>query len=276
MALKGLFRKLAPYADDIAKGVANYGDDAARLVANYGDDAARAVANYGDDALRAADKVDDFLPTSGVWQRVNDSVDEVIPAFEDPSFGFGEVLPYNRQSAPQYWENIAYASGTTVNPKRSTINVRGKDIHYPMTDDAAGKTKLDKLWNVLNPDEEFLYGPYFGPEYSVESVARGEDVPGFPVLTRAVRDFEDYGLDDVFGGDVAAARDAHKRYRNSLQSRLNLAASIPKGYVPIDELHDTDFRPHLNTAEYRHSPLSQMFTDLGKRRYPNFDPELPF
>ena len=49
-AIKALFGKLAPYADDVAKGVANYGDDAARL-----------AANYGDDALRAVDKADDFL-----------------------------------------------------------------------------------------------------------------------------------------------------------------------------------------------------------------------
>lgn len=167
-------------------------------------------------------------------------------------------------------------SGTTIDPKNSTINVRGKDIHYPMTDDAAGKTKLDKLWNVLRPDEELLMGPNFGPEYSVESVAMGENIPGFPALTRAVRDFEDFGLDDVFGGDVDAAEDAYKNYRNILQSRINLAASIPKGYVPIDERHDTSFRPHVNTAEYRHSPLSQMFTRFGKPRYPNFDPELPF
>lgn len=38
--IKALFGKLAPYADDVAKGVAEYGDDAARLVANYGDDVA--------------------------------------------------------------------------------------------------------------------------------------------------------------------------------------------------------------------------------------------
>ena len=36
--IKALFGKLAPYADDVAKGVANYGDDAARLVTDYGDD----------------------------------------------------------------------------------------------------------------------------------------------------------------------------------------------------------------------------------------------
>lgn len=46
--LKNLFRKLTPYADDVAKGVANYGDDVARLAANYGDDAARIAQHTGD------------------------------------------------------------------------------------------------------------------------------------------------------------------------------------------------------------------------------------
>lgn len=50
-AIKALFGKLAPYADD-----------AVGAVAKYGDDAARAVANYGDDALAVVDKVDDVLP----------------------------------------------------------------------------------------------------------------------------------------------------------------------------------------------------------------------
>lgn len=60
--IKALFGKLAPYADDVVKGVANYGDDALALVADKGDDVARAVANYGDDALAVVDKVDDFIP----------------------------------------------------------------------------------------------------------------------------------------------------------------------------------------------------------------------
>lgn len=86
--IKALFGKLAPYADDVVKGVANYGDDAARLVANYGDDAARAVANYGDDALAVADKVDD-LPFVGTRPDVRRPVQDVnvntyFDMFEQP------------------------------------------------------------------------------------------------------------------------------------------------------------------------------------------------
>lgn len=65
-ALKALFSKLKP----AARAIAPVTDDAARLVANYGDDVARGVANYGDDALAVADKVDDFLPTDGTWERL--------------------------------------------------------------------------------------------------------------------------------------------------------------------------------------------------------------
>lgn len=44
--LKTLFRNLAPYADDVAKGVAKYGDDAARLAGNIGTDVARYSNNF--------------------------------------------------------------------------------------------------------------------------------------------------------------------------------------------------------------------------------------
>lgn len=60
--IKALFGKLAPYADDVAKGVVNYGDDVARAVVPYADDAAKAVVNYGDDALQIVDEVDDLTP----------------------------------------------------------------------------------------------------------------------------------------------------------------------------------------------------------------------
>lgn len=64
--IKALFGKLAPYADDVAKGVANYGDDAARIIANNADDAAKIIANQGDDVARAVTPAfrnfDDLIP----------------------------------------------------------------------------------------------------------------------------------------------------------------------------------------------------------------------
>lgn len=67
-AIKALFGKLAPMADDVAGAVANYGDDAAKL-----------IATKGDDVLRVANKVDDFMPTNGIWKHIDDDLDEFIP-----------------------------------------------------------------------------------------------------------------------------------------------------------------------------------------------------
>ena len=101
--LKNLFRKLTPYADDVAKGVANYGDDAAKL-----------VANKGDDALRAVDKVDDALPFVGTRPSVRNSYDvkrfwdngDVVSingrAFQDPS---DALIPY-RQTYGDYLDRL--------------------------------------------------------------------------------------------------------------------------------------------------------------------------
>lgn len=68
--LKALFGKLAPYADDVAKGIVNYGDDAARAVANYGDDVVRGIANSADDAVGAAGKIDNLLPITTEFDEV--------------------------------------------------------------------------------------------------------------------------------------------------------------------------------------------------------------
>lgn len=190
------------------------------------DDVAKGVANYGDDAAVAAKRA---------------------------------LIDDNDVDA--YWDMIADASGTTYNPVFKTINVRGKDIHVPLPtaealDEAGVLTgaagfKERMLNDVLKPDYDRIYGDSWswGPEYSVESVGRyGENIPNFPTLTNAVRAFEEYGLDDTFGGDVYAASNAYNAARASLQSRLNTAASMPEGWVPIDEWHSTGYRPHKNTA----------------------------
>lgn len=76
--IKALFSKLAPYADDVAKGVANYGDDAVRLIGEYGDDVAEGIVKYGDDVV----KIGTNPASRKVVQDVN--LNTVFDTFEQP------------------------------------------------------------------------------------------------------------------------------------------------------------------------------------------------
>lgn len=104
------------------------------------DDVAGAVANYGDDAANAIGKVDEFLPTDGVWRRVNDSLDEFVPYSE-----FDGKLP-----VPSFKDKAAQtATKQRILDRRSGLGDNILDSIKIGTNPAARKTVQDVNVNTI-------------------------------------------------------------------------------------------------------------------------------
>lgn len=272
--LKNLFRKLIPYADDVAKGVANYGDDAAKL-----------VANKGDDALRAVDKVDDALPFVGTRPSVRNSYDvkrfwdngDVVSingrAFQDPS---DALIPYHQTYgdyldrledygvAPISFESYVGRKGVENLTKENILQnyIEGSRTYdalagFDLTVPTAQQRLKDDLLYKRSPASldvrdipklpAVVPNGHVWERWGKEDVAKRlhvYDSPywgGFPKTTEYLGDV----VGDLGEGLVPDFPQTSVKIPELPTSQL--VAQTPK-YGVWDDLHVVGLRPHKNTA----------------------------
>ena len=133
--IKSLFGKLAPYADDAAKGVANYGDDAARLIGKYGDDV---VPTYADDAAEWIIKGKPIheVPEGALWTPQNRLKDTLVA---------------KRTGRDSIWEPWEFRNGTDVSHLGNAIERFTYD-NRPIYDFGAASVRTPHL-----PTEQLVY-----------------------------------------------------------------------------------------------------------------------
>lgn len=256
--IKALFGKLAPYADDVARGVANYGDDVARAVTPYVDDAAGLIA---DNAGRAAmspellsdSKLDfvDALSDSPLFKRAGSSyADDVaddtarILRYMNTQSAYGSYPYHKYQSSPPIRNALSateyYDRGipTMVLPKDGVIKKAYDYAAGNLPESAKSRELFDLLFNATES------APIVGTNYTAPDVS---------ALGRSAMEF------DPYTGDVTSVK--------PLLGSVRLPSSLSADQLVIET---PDFiRPHKNTA------LGRWFE---KQRFSFTDPDayVPF
>lgn len=228
-SIKALFSKLAPYVDDVAKGVANYGDDVARGVATYGDDIAKGVANYGDDVLALANVV------GGVTSAPD--FDDLIPELRKARSGsvppdFDPLLPEHRKTYGNFMPPA------TVRDPEAQLATKTNLVANRLLSNAGLALDMEPTAFVKNPKTPRVLEPATdAATHSLASYSYGK----LPTTTQWL-------------GDVAYNWDLRKYTPASVGS----AMSIPRtpmsqlvmqhnGAYDPDGIPTTGIRPHKNT-----------------------------
>ena len=213
-AIKALFGKLAPMADDVAGAVANYGDDAAKL-----------IATKGDDVLRVANKVDDFMPTNGIWKHIDDDLDEFIPYS-----AFDSKMPVPRFPDPKTQPLVKNNSTLNRWYDDNALEVRSLEANAPDFDYGS---YLDDYYSRAPEVRHFLdtrdavNRVQSGIGYT--GTARGLNTQDLLTYTDNLSDLERYGIREGFLTDVYD--ELNRRYNTSKKLREQFG-SVPSTFPP--------------------------------------------